>query len=216
MSGLRGVRQIVTVRYYVRILFGEFEMKALISACLAAVFLALSATTVLAGCECRCVDQSNPSAGISFQFPSVPDPSVYPEQCRQSCAQTTIHGAVPAGSCMLGSGSPNLYQVDWCGGGTPPANATHLAGTSWNPDNPPLLCLDAAYGKQYRTWCYVHEDAQPNQQCVGAGSSSCGTVGWVSRSIFPNDPYYSKCIKIQREDDKAKYFDLFYVETSPN
>jgi hypothetical protein len=71
-------------------------------------------SSAFAGCDCYCAEDDGTVIG-KYTFPSVADPSVYPGQCKQSCAQyASTSGEVglkAAGSCMTQAAPPSVHNT---------------------------------------------------------------------------------------------------------
>lgn len=146
--------------------------------------LPLIAETSFAGCDCYCSQPDGTVKG-KFTFPDVPDPSVYPGQCRQSCLQNTSPGLKPSGSCMhpvesLPSPStPPLFTMNGtCAPGPPPTDA--IAGTTSFLDNsrndPRNLGSSCIYLEPGQTisqvWCNMrHTSGSDSRWCTYPAAS---------------------------------------------
>ncbi len=124
----------------------------------AAVAIATFSLTMLvfqasgfAGCNCECTAPDGTSEG-RYQFPSVPDPSVYRQQCINACGpQYTA-----AGDCMSVGPTVPMITVDWCSSDPKPATAVRACASTVGSGS------DATYifsgnSPHYKTWCIVSD-----------------------------------------------------------
>jgi hypothetical protein len=192
----------------------------------------ISSASIALSCECECVggpDGRNSLGRTSFSD-SLP-PFLQKNYCEELC-----NGYIPPGSarvartstCVFPRAQVRTYSVDWCSAAAlppgiprradqgPPPGFKLLTATAWGDD--PVVCIDdAEYGKRYRTFCAVADpDHKYSNMCIGTGTSQCGDIPYFGREIFPNDPFYSKCIKVYRQDAKEKWFELYVTEVPPD
>lgn len=186
-----------------------------------------SGSEAVAGCDCLCMEADGTVRG-KYTFPDVPDPNVYPDQCRQSCRQHIPFPLEPWGSCMH-VGFPQ-YSVDLCTRKVRPSSGTVTTavtlGTTTN-DKLKWACVPLPPGKkEFDIWCEVGEDRTrdanprlPDQHCYGAGPSGCtgepgGDIGWVERSgvkfntRFLPEPNLCVVVENQHTTD-VRYFHIW-------
>lgn len=155
------------------------------TALLAMALLPLIGETSFAGCDCYC---SKPDGTVTgkFTFPDVRDPSVYPEQCRQSCLQNTSPSTNPSGSCMRPGAGPGPLQpapptfnlAAICQPGPPPEDALHgsvafLDNSRNDPGNKNVSCIPLDPGQTIsNVWCNMrHTSGSDSRWCTYPAAS---------------------------------------------